>query len=338
LERVAKRKWIAITLAAVILPMSLLTTFKLTGIIPEPQTPETITLKPIYWEMERPSYSTNVGEEIKNTYTDGGVTVEMGVFVAGYSKEHSFYDYDDLLEFSVFVNATQGAILSSMIKYYPVDENATILLFTDEHTLILRNATATEMNKFGTNSSEAYVAIKALNKPCYIKSWALWVFQDKNFNYHQLRTAPVETHQVHADLEVLCFNGSVYKKIVTPIHLEVWAPEAGNDFETAKSINPGRHLAYLDAYGDIEDYYVTLIEEGRVVNLKITYPGPYHLSDFDLYLYDDNKELRANSCSPGIGVTEHVTFIADYTGLWYIRIHGASGLGLYTLEITTVQQ
>lgn len=318
----------AITLAAVILPMSLLTTFKLVGIIPEPQTPEIITLEPINWEMERPLYSMNVGEEIKNTYTDDGVTIEMGVFAAHYSKDDHFYDAD-LLEFSVFINATQGAILSSMIRYYPLDENAVLLIIEDyRHTLILRNATATEMNKVGTNSSEAYVAIKAFNKPCYISSAALWMFYDKNSDAHQLL----------GELEILCFNGSVYKKIVTPIHLEVWAPEAGNDFETAKSISPGRYLAYLDAYRDIEDYYVTWLEGGHVMNIQISYPDPYHLADFDLYLYDCNKELRASSCSLGLGVTEHVTFIANYTGLWYIRIHGASGLGLYTLEITTVQQ
>lgn len=218
LERLGKRKWIAFTLIAVILPISLLTTLKLTGVIPESQTPETITMETINWEMERLTYTVEIGEKIKNNYTADKTAIEMGVQIHAYREEASSSPFfgNDGISFSVFVNITQGHILSSMIKYYPLDLNTTVLIDISDWALVLCNATVTEMNIVGTNSSEAYVAIKVPNSPCRIESLAHWIFSDKK----------VETHQLHIEVEVTYFNGSIYKKIVTPIHLKVWVSEA----------------------------------------------------------------------------------------------------------------
>ena len=220
MEGLEKRKWIAITLVAVILPVSLLTAFKLIGVIPEPQSPETITttLEPISWEMERPIYTVEIGEKIKSTYTTNETTIEIGIQVHAYREDASSSPFfgNDGVSFSVFVNATQGHILSSMIKYYPLDLNTTMLIDISDWALTLRNATVTEMNIIGSNSSLAYLALKAPNSPCSIESLTHWVFDDKD----------VETHQLHAEIEVTCFNGNIYERIVTPIYLKVWVPEA----------------------------------------------------------------------------------------------------------------
>lgn len=52
----SKRKWLPITILAVVIPIGLLTAFKLTGIIPEPPTiAETILCDPVAWNMTRPT-------------------------------------------------------------------------------------------------------------------------------------------------------------------------------------------------------------------------------------------------------------------------------------------
>ena len=77
-------KWASLALLSIIVPVSLLATFRLTGVLPEPPKPETITVETVSWNMSRPSDFTTVDERVENVYADDVALVRLGIFIGGY--------------------------------------------------------------------------------------------------------------------------------------------------------------------------------------------------------------------------------------------------------------
>ena len=224
-----KWKWTSIALLSVILPISLLITFRLTGITPEPPTPQIIMLETTNWQMERPSETTDFDWKIKKNYEGGEISVNICVNVAVYREnthplECPFYGNDGIV-LVTYVNATatRGLIVSMSVKYCPMDANAVLTI--GEDGMVLSNATLANIEKVAMNSNEAFVLAKTKNTPCNLRIQSYWVFSDQN----------CEEHWLTVTSEVLYFNGTKYKKIAAPIILLVW-PDVGNEFETARSI------------------------------------------------------------------------------------------------------
>jgi hypothetical protein len=224
LEGFGKRKWIAITFVAIILPISLLTTFKLTGIIPEPTVSEIITVDSVNWNMTRPlnpdgGYC-NIGETVENTYVNNEVAVGLCVNAAEYvhdpSPEVGPYFGRDGVGFAVFANFSipKGFGVSLVVKYLPTDDNATVYVETSDYAVIQENVSVTDIRWFGTNENEAYAKAEILNSPCYLNIDAYWVFDDQNSIDHTLNVT----------LEATYFNGTTYRRIVLPVTLQILIP------------------------------------------------------------------------------------------------------------------
>ena len=210
-----KRKWASIALLSVVLPIGLLITFRLTGILPEPQKPETVQMDPVTWEMKRPSVSVlNIGERVEDAYANGEVAVGIGVNVAWYVENPEpsvgpFFGRDGLF-LLVYVNVSvlQGSGVSLSVRYLP-DENTTIYIETN--SMIQSNVSVTNVKWFGIKESEAYCRAKILNSPSYMNTQANWVFNDPNN----------EDHQLNLVLEITYLNRTTYKTIVLPVILQM---------------------------------------------------------------------------------------------------------------------
>lgn len=219
----SKHKWISLTILAIIIPTGLLTAFKLTGMLSEPQEPETITLDPVSWTMERPStVDTNIGEKVENAYADSEVAVGIGANIAWYVEDPGptvgpFYGQDGVIfviytDFSVF----HGSGVSIVVKCHPTDDNATVYVGTE--LLAQYNVSVTGIKCFGNSASEAYVGTDILGSPCHLKAQAYWVFNDQNNENHQLDLA----------FEITYFNGTTYRRLVLPINLQMLISTMGN--------------------------------------------------------------------------------------------------------------
>jgi hypothetical protein len=71
-----RNKWLSLSLLAIILPISILTTLKFSGLLVQPQ-PETIMVDAVDWEMERPLYTVNMAENVKIIYADDVVSASL---------------------------------------------------------------------------------------------------------------------------------------------------------------------------------------------------------------------------------------------------------------------
>jgi hypothetical protein len=214
----------AITLAAVILPLSILTTFKLTGIIPEPVAPEVTVVDTVNWNMTRPLNPDggvyNIGEMVENTYADNEATIRVRVNIAEYENDPyptmgPYFGRDGVV-FTVFANfsISKGFGVSLVIKYLTMDDNATIYVQTSSYAVIQENASITDIKWFGTNKNEAYAKTEILNSPCYLGIQAYWVFDDQS----------TINHALNVTLEATYFNEAAYKKVVLPVTLEMLIP------------------------------------------------------------------------------------------------------------------
>ena len=221
----SNRKWLSLTVLAIIIPISVLTTFKLTGIIPEPPTiAKTIEAETITWNMTRPSEVKTFHDlAVENFYSDTIASISLGVHVDHYLENSE--DWGDSLW--VTINSTmqvqKGFIYSVCIRFSQTDENA----FLSIHTLVplgssdrlkypkLYNLEMQNLVSFGSIGQEACASAVGVNQPknSSLEVVVSWHFLDPN-NI---------SHWITASLETVYFNGTAYRKVIMPIQLGVLA-------------------------------------------------------------------------------------------------------------------
>lgn len=116
--------------------------------------------------------------------------------------------------------------------------------------------------------------------------------------------------------------------------------DAGGEITHSNAIYPGEMVDDWPGRGrtgklssnDDEDWYFFSVCEGQDIVITLTPPSGYN---FDLGLWDDDETERATSMNSG-SIPELITFTADYTAKWYMRIHYISGLGegQYSFDVT----
>ncbi|MCP8323150.1 MAG: Ig-like domain-containing protein [Candidatus Methylarchaceae archaeon HK02M2] len=116
--------------------------------------------------------------------------------------------------------------------------------------------------------------------------------------------------------------------IVTTVSQNSAASDGGDDFDTATPIVSGSYQGYLES-PDLNDYYKIYVNVGYKINVTMTPPTE---ADFDLFLYDPNRELIGSS-TEDVG-PENIIYIALDSGDYFIRISVFSGSGSYSLEVS----
>jgi hypothetical protein len=215
LEGLGKRKWIAITLAAVIVPISLLTTLKLTGIISEAITPETFMVEAKTWNGERGLVVTAFNEKIANSYSDDLASINFEVTVGTYVVGDSTWNYLDYLNMhiSASANTSKGFIYSMSVQFLKGNNyTSAIGIFQDPELLELHNLQMGKVLNSWSGSEEAYITTTAKAKPseCQLIFNVNWIFLNQNVD-----------DNVTATLETTYFNGTSYQKTMIPIHFSI---------------------------------------------------------------------------------------------------------------------
>jgi hypothetical protein len=212
-----QKKFTSIALLSIIIPLSLLVTFKLTGVITEPKA-ETITMDPVTWTYVRPTEFKRIDTTVRNSYENDGVTIEFDVYLYDYI-ENSFWPFNvmmDRVEFTAYAeaSATQGYFSSIVMKHQPRDSDAITLLDSNDYALETHNSTITRVGQTGTNASAAYLMAQSSSSSSSISTTNYWFFSDDN----------IEDHQVDLTLEISYIVGAKQLKIVLPLVLVVSIP------------------------------------------------------------------------------------------------------------------
>ena len=323
------RRWMSLAILGILVPVGLLVTFRITGILQEPiAAPENITVEAVSWQMDRPSKTLEFSSQrVENSYINNDVSVGIGVQIHAYRDDSLSLPFDgrDGVEFGVYVNATfePGLAASFAVRFCPIDYNAVV--FVSQQALVTDNITVTRMKQISTDA-EAYILAKATSSSCYLSTQVYWVFKAQN----------IEDHQLKVVLEFTYRNISFYKKVVLPIVLEM-VKDIGDTFDTAKRVATGEYRGCIDNV-DYIDMYAIEVQEGQT--LKITMNSPED-ANYDLYLYDPGKTQIANSTLTS-NKPELITHIADSTGTWYVKVkltywEDHKNIGIYTLKVEVLK-
>ena len=208
-------KWASLALLSVIVPVSLLATFRLTGVLPEPLKPETITVETVNWNMSRPSKYVSIDEWIENSFSDSITSIGLRLHVSSYAENS--IAHGDYLFFGIFVtgNVTEGFVQSVLIKFSLVDTNAFLDIVADlkdPDWVELHNLTIQAVRD-SWRTNEPYIDAIAPNhtKNCSLKMRAYWQFFDEN----------TVNHWIMVTLEITYFTGTTYRIVAIPIQLAV---------------------------------------------------------------------------------------------------------------------
>ena len=154
-----------------------------------------------------------------------------------------------------------------------------------------------------------------------------------------LRTERISPHTNH-----LAFNKDSIKIIETTAE-ENYPPYQGNQLPDTNNqneaflIQPGIYHGSLGAQisggqRDNEDWYSINLQAGQIINLQLIQPST---GSFNIYLRP--PELTSNVGSATIqDNTKTLQYIANITGIWYIKIIRSSGEGEYQLSINIQNQ
>ncbi len=177
-----------------------------------------------------------------------------------------------------------------------------------------------------TGMDKAYITVPARD---YVVDTALgvvfhWILDTENSVGHSLTiTAKVEYCEQSVDGTIMD------KDLTTSVTLNL-NPDDNDSFDDADTIQAGSYSwLYIDYTYDRDDYFKISVTPGKMVFVKMT-PPPNR--DYNLYLYDQNRELVDKS-ELGTGVTESVVG----KGECYIKVNATSAEGWYSLDVEEVE-
>ncbi|MDH5482106.1 MAG: hypothetical protein OEY22_04405 [Candidatus Bathyarchaeota archaeon] len=211
----SNRKWLSITLLAIIVPVGLLTTFKITGIIREPLAPEIVNVEAVFGNVTRPESYTFIDRVVENHYDNGFSRVKMYAHVIDYEEKHPTFGEHIWLSITATAQLQEGFIYSMLLKLsvHDADSCLVIVLLFPWGAPLTENLKTERTDTTGTQTNEAYVYATGIDEPknCFIRIIVTWQFLDRR----------ILDHWMTATLETTYFNGTAYQKVIIPVKIGV---------------------------------------------------------------------------------------------------------------------
>lgn len=337
-----RQKWKTFTLLSIIIPVSLLVSLRLAGILSEPEGPitiaETTTLQTVKWKSERPYSHLNIRENARGLYKKE-IKLSQEILIDDYHTESWGYDGSDYVVLTINATATlqTGFVNSANITFREDSENSEIRFFEvqawpkfyshAENLSIIDYA-----HHLPGSGLKAFMELTGVNRPksVHFDGIVHWV----------LSSSKNETHSMEIATELVYYNGTVYKKIVQPFQLQI-APDDNDGFETAQEIREGYYpRLYIGPadVGDIRDYYKIYVAEGQRIKVDVNGTAwswpilPNPSPNFNLYLYDPERNLVF--ASERENYFQSIDFVANTTGFWFIEVRVVGDYGFYSLTVS----
>ena len=210
--------WKATLILSIMLPVSLLATFKMSGVLTEPQTPETVILEAVTWNMTRPTSFFTVDELVNNSYMDNdNRLLSAGVHFEEYFENMLGWpsDGDDdvqLVGIHISVSVSVGFVCSFVANFSDLDDHACVIFQTTASSMQLQNFTVKRIVNPLTSAC-LWASANNQSKEASLSALVYWVFLDQNN----------ADHWMTVDFEITYFNGTAYRRVIMPFVLNVLA-------------------------------------------------------------------------------------------------------------------
>jgi len=339
LKKFNGREWKTLLILSVLIPIGLLSTFKLTGILSSPATiAETTTLNAAIWKIDPMMGIFNIWGQVKRNYEIGEISTVQCIDISDFNDKSGEYGGSDTLGMNITLAATvkSGFVNRVYISFREDYENSIVYLHNLE---LLKLSNLTEINYGDWLRGDVKAFLETSNPSrlsnVYLHTPVAWILRSANKGN--------QTRLLEIDYEITYFNGSIYKKIIQPFQISI-QPDNNNDFEDAEEIGLGAHLEYVNSQNDPEDYYKTWLDQGQVCRVQLGYPWfnywpqTYWYLGLETFIYDPDRNLIASlpyqGRSESTPITTEMTFTANTTGWWYIRVKYFVADHIYTLDVS----
>lgn len=328
------QNWKTALLLSVILPISLLTSFKLSGILHEPLTiAETTVLDAANGDFERPYGTAIMNETVKASYSQERISANFSICLTNFMSIFSLYEDSDVVCILTNVTAVleQGFVNNINITFFEEYQYSQIWfhepqnwpsVYDDYENLTFIDYTHALQQK----SLKAFMEFAGTSRP---KSVHLSV----RGIYWVLRTQKNTAHKLNINMELTYFNGTAYKKVIQPFQIQI-APDNNNSFEEAQKIAQGTYSKlYLGGY-DWVDYYKIYVPKGYIIQMHAFETGlePQANPSFYLNLYDPEGKWKTGSSS--LDYSHFIAYTTDSAGEWFIQtLSDGHSFGFYELQI-----
>jgi hypothetical protein len=330
------RKWIFIIFLSIVIPVGFLVSFRLTGTLPEPQTPISILVEAVSCSIERPFRSINPIDFVVSLYENENISIIYEINRFGYTEKHSHYGGRDCLGFILNVNCSVRKGFVERVDIFLKDQNNKTQVELRDHTPTPFSERFINLSVEGwadgfsysspdiTDPLKSYLKSVGVDQPGGISLSNVfdWILPKPNN----------QSHQIEVTFELTYWDQASYKKIVAPIILNIIVDD-DDSFETARAVDKGHYAAYVDICVDPEDYYKIWLENGETIMAQVA-PQTF---DLDLHLFDPAQSLAMSSNSTQFGAIEQITYTADKSGWWYIKVELIyAGYDVYSLSLEGV--
>lgn len=294
---------------------------------------ETIEANPVTWGIERPGGSVRLSEEVLSTFSSSEISSLFNLSICNFYDSYGMMGSQDVFGLIITIS---GQVSSGFVKsaYVVIDEDYGPSYvdwfgnwFSEVGRVKLENFYLKDYADFaelaGTGNQKAFVELETAGTPveATFQGFGFWaLYSPKNY-----------THLMNARLEMVYYNGTVFKKVVHSIEMRTYS-DNNNRPETAEEIQSGTYsMKYIGTY-DVRDYYKIHFTEGQQVTIFVNMTS-IEVAGFELDLLDPDLTPRASNQTNSLSKTLELT--ADFTGSWYIKVNAIAGYGFYLLKVSS---
>lgn len=288
------RRFKALLVLLIILPVTLIAVFELTGILGGEESIETVMLPLKEWSFPRPTSEFDVLQTINGSFVDSQISFLAALEVISYNLGLMEVPPCEWLRFALSINASTFTGYIQRIEILFRDDVQPSQIWILKTSIMLKNLTLTSFK--WTKNPEAFekfhITLLGKNRPreAAFQSIGEWSLLD---------TLPdTRDHQ----LEILCtltfYNGTSYKKIVQPFKL---------------NLDADRHILVL---------YDAFIGGGKTLSINISIDNVTYQTPMTVFVTNDTHEISFPQYLEANSTIYQLEFIIaalnkNYSGDWY---------------------
>lgn len=218
LKKLNGREMKTLFILSIVVPVSLLTTLRLTGILQGPTAiSETTTLEAVRWEFERTQPFQTIGKKLDVTYVQDGLSTKLRLLICNFVDGSPSDFCDSFMTMSLAVNSTAinpNAFVKNVdVVFNEYSQPSTVNW--EDTCLDFKNLSLVALSSGygGEQYEKAFVRLSNQNNAeevsfSVLVMWYLW-------------TSNTLAHQAEITYELTYFNGTDYKKIIQPFQLKI---------------------------------------------------------------------------------------------------------------------
>lgn len=208
--------WKALLLLSIVVPVSLLASFKLTGLLGEPATiTETITLQPVTWMFGRPYNYTVFDNNLQAPYSSDCMTGTFELDVVRYAESEGAWPASVCLVVGINLTTNKNVSIENVYLTFNDTYGGSDLVFQRtnvDYQFVNLSLVEIVDGSSGVNNY-AYISLAGLNHPSHV--YLSWV------TYWELSSLHTQDHELNATYEVTYYNGTSYNEIVQPFIVQI---------------------------------------------------------------------------------------------------------------------